>query len=98
MLCGFARGDSLAHHRGLPVGWQERHEAETTHAVREEEEAEEARSALRYPALSFIDVGSEPAGGRTRHRARQGKRSPGPVPLDESEILIRILMPAGLYA
>ena len=80
------------------MGCQERHEAEMTHAVREEEEAEEAWSALPYRPLSFIDVGSEPAGGRARHLARQGERGPGPVPPDESEILIRILIPAGLYA
>lgn len=38
-LGGPARRDSLTHHPGLPVGCQERHQAEVTHAVREEEEA-----------------------------------------------------------
>lgn len=42
-----------------------------THAVREEEEAEEAGLAPHNQALSFIDVGSEPARRRARHRARQ---------------------------
>lgn len=44
-FCGAARRHSLAHHRGLLMGCQERYEAEVTHAVREEEEAGEAELA-----------------------------------------------------
>lgn len=58
------------------MGCQERHEAEVTHAVREEEEAEEAGPMPRNRVLSFIDVGSEPAGGRARRRAGQCKVGP----------------------
>lgn len=41
---GGSRRDSLTHHPGLPVGCQERHQAEVTHAVREEEEANSVRT------------------------------------------------------
>lgn len=68
------------------MGCQERHEAEVTHAVREEEEAEEAEPAPHQRALSFIDVGSEPAGGHARHCCRESKGSPRLVPPDESEV------------
>lgn len=38
------RRDSLTHHPGLPVGCQERHQAEVAHAMREEEEVNSVRT------------------------------------------------------
>lgn len=71
------------------MGCQERHEAEVTHAVREEEEAEEAGPGAAQAGSEFHRRRFRtclPGGGRARHRASRAEGSPGPVPPDDSEM------------